>query len=98
MTTVITTPVWVLDGLTGSTPGEMQFQDGRVKLIIEELHVFNVPLTEVKNVNFPWHYFGGGVKFTVGAENYRISFTESGEYGDISTARLNGKIWKGILP
>ena len=73
----------------------------------ERVVVFEVPLADVQDVNFPWYYFSGGVKLTVEGVRYRFGFDEpsntklSGEGGDvmgeISKARRNGKAWKAIL-
>ena len=38
--------------------------------------VFAAPLAEVSRLHFPWYYFGGGLKLTVGGEEYRFSFVE----------------------
>ena len=36
--------------------------------------VFDVPLAEVTDVDWPWYYFGGGVKLSAAGERYRFSF------------------------
>ncbi len=35
-------------------------------------------------MRFPWYYFGGGVKFAIGTERYRISFVRPNDREDIS--------------
>lgn len=68
--------------------------------------VFEVPLSEVQDVTFPWYYFSGGVKLTLGGVRYRFGFdrpantkmpSESLDLGDISKARRSGKAWKAVL-
>lgn len=69
--------------------------------------VFEAPLAEVRDVRFPWYYFSGGVKLTVGGVRYRLGFDQpsntklEGEGGDlpgeISRARERGASWKSAL-
>jgi len=91
------TPVWILSGLTGRDPAALEFADGRVILSTGDVEVFNAALSDIREVTFPWYYFGGGVKFRVGAQEYKISFTEPGEYGSIADARAAGKLWRAIF-
>lgn len=70
------TQAWLLIGITRSTPGVLESADGRLLYTTEEKRVFDVPLAEVTDVDFPWYYFGGGVKFKIGTESYRLSFVQ----------------------
>lgn len=90
-------PAWLLTGLTGSVPGTLELSRGRLAFTGGPNRYFDVPLDAVQDVNFPWHYFGGGVKFRIGAERYRVSFVQPGESGDIGEGRRVGKAWKQIL-
>lgn len=73
----------------------------------EKTVVFDVPLSEVQDVNFPWYYFSGGVKLTLNGVRYRFGFdrpsntkmsSEGGDlFGEVSKARRNGKAWKAVL-
>lgn len=98
---VLYTRAWLLIGLTRSIPGILESADGRFASTTDEGRVFDVLLAEVTDVNFPWYYFGGGVKFRIGADRYRLSFVlpigHSGESGDISEGRRAGKVWKSAL-
>lgn len=40
----------------------------------EEAVLFDTPLANVEKVDFPWYYFSGGVKLTVGGVHYRFGF------------------------
>lgn len=95
------TQAWLLTGLTRSIPGILESANGRFALTTEEGRVFDVPLSEVTGVKFPWYYFGGGVKFHIGVNRYRLSFVKptgySGEIGDIGEGRRAGKVWKSAL-
>ena len=70
----------------------------------EQAVLFEVPLTEVQNINFPWYYFSGGVKLTVNGVRHRFGFdepansqTSADPIGEVSKARKNGKAWKRVL-
>ena len=94
------TQIWRLSGLTGSEPGHLELRAGRLIYtpIDEARPGFDVPLAEVAEVNFPWHYFGGGFKVRIRGEQYRFSFVEPhNEYADIGAGRETGKAWKRIL-
>ncbi len=77
------TPAWLLVGITGSVPGVLELADGHLAFTTEEERVFDVPLSKVSAVKFPWYYFGGGVKFSIGADRYRLSFVRPNDASDI---------------
>ncbi len=77
------TPAWLLKGITGSVPGVLELHNGRLAFTTEEGRVFEAPLAEVRDVKFPWYYFGGGVKLTVNNESYRLSFVRPNDASDI---------------
>ena len=94
------TLVWKLSGLTGSDAGHLELNNGRLSFtpIDEAEPGFDVPITDVTDINFPWHYFGGGFKMRIGGEQYRFSFVEPhNEYADIGGGREAGKAWKKLL-
>lgn len=94
------TLVWRLIGLTGSEAGHLELTGRRLIYtpIDETKPGFNVSLTEVHDINFPWHYFGGGFKMRVGGQQYRFSFVEPhNHYADIGAGRETGKAWKALL-
>lgn len=90
-------PIWLLKGLTRSVPGELELSKGRLTMTIEESQLFDVPLSQVTGITFPWYYFGGGMKFNVGGDHYRISFVQPGDAGDIVSGRQTGKAWRALL-
>jgi hypothetical protein len=92
------TPVWKLIGLTGSEFGHLELKNGRLIYTPNEGVGFNVPLSDVQDINFPWHYFSGGFKMRIGSEEYRFSFIEPhNDYADIAGGRATGKAWKKAL-
>ncbi len=85
--------------MTGSEPGHLELSNGRlIYTPVDGPPAFNVMLTEASDINFPWHYFGGGFKMRIGSEKYRFSFIEPyNDYADISAGRAIGKRWKRSL-
>lgn len=73
----------------------------------ERAVVFDVPLSEVQDVHFPWYYFSAGFKVSVNGVRYRFGFDkpantrfsdEGGDvFGEISRARRKGKTWRNAL-
>lgn len=69
--------------------------------------VFDVPLSAVQAVHFPWYYFSGGLRLTLNGVRYRFGFDqpsntkgaeEGGDLiGSISTARERGKAWRTVF-
>ncbi len=97
----LTTSAWLLVGLTRSVPGELHVCRGRLWLKAANETLFDVQLATVRDVSFPWYYFGGGVQFTIEARRYRLSFvrpnSEGGGVFDIAAGRNAGKAWKHVL-
>ena len=92
--------VWRLSGLTGSEPGHLELRSGRLSFTPMEPGKpgFDVPVTDVQDINFPWHYLGGGFKMRIGETQYRFSFIEPhNESADIGAGRESGKAWKKLL-
>jgi hypothetical protein len=67
---------WLLQGMTVSVPGWLDLRDGRLSFVTPDSVVFDVALSDVSAVVFPWYYFGGGVKLTAAGEPYRLSFVK----------------------
>jgi hypothetical protein len=66
---------WLLVGLTRSVFGHLRW-DGRLRFTSVDGKVFDVAPDQLSSVNFPWYYFGGGVKLTAGGSRYRLSFVK----------------------
>ncbi len=67
---------WLLEGVTGSVPGWLDFQRERLRFATPEEVIFEVARTEVTSIKFPWYYFGGGMKLCAAGRPYRISFVK----------------------
>lgn len=94
MTTALSTPAWLLKGVTGSAPGLLELEAGEIAFTGEDGRVFSAALGDV-GASFPWYYFGAGAKFTVGRNTYRVSFVRpSGGTLDIFRGRRAGRDWR----
>ena len=93
----LSTPAWVLDGFFRWRSGILVLDDGRLAFSTPEAQVFDVPLTSVAGVRFPWYYVGGGVILTAGDHLYRLSFVEPGDQGDLAGGRQAGRLWRSAF-
>lgn len=98
----LATETWLLVGLTRDLPGVLRLMEGRFTFTsYDDQLIFDAPLSGVSDVVFPWYYFGGGMKFSIGAERYRASFVRptnaGGTIADIPAGRRAGKLWKSAL-
>lgn len=96
------TEAWLLEGTTGNVAGVLGLDEGRFTFVTEdEEAIFDVPVSSVSDVKVPWFYFGGGMKLTVGAERYRLSFVRPTALGggiwDIPQGRAACKVWRSLL-
>ena len=89
---------WLLIGLFGTEAGVLDLSDGRLAFSGTNGTRFDVPVGDVRYVEFPWYYFGGGVQFTVNGRRYRFSFVvptgEGGRVGDVPDGRRVGALWR----
>ena len=71
-TEIMVSPAWLIGGLR-NVPGFLG-SDGRRLAFVADEPVFDVPLTEVTDVRWPWHWFGGGVKLAAAGRAHKITF------------------------
>lgn len=78
---------WLLIGTFRTAAGWLDLTAGRLRFSTPDQVVFDVSLSEVTDIVWPWYYFGGGVKLSAAGEPYRLSFVlpNGAEY---PTARL----------
>ena len=68
----LVSPAWLIGGLR-NVPGWLGAGGGRLTFV-SDTPVFDVPLAEVGEVSWPWHWFGGGLKLTAAGTRYKITF------------------------
>jgi hypothetical protein len=73
-----------------NTPAVMTLAAGRLALATDAGVLCDAALPEVKDIKFPWYYFGGGVKLTIAKTRYRISFVRPNGAEDVSDRLLAG--------
>jgi len=66
--------IWLLYGLTRSEPGMLELAHGRLTCRTNAGIAFDLPIADVRDLVFPWYYFGGGMKLTAAGVRHRISF------------------------
>ena len=73
---------WLLIGTFRTAAGWLDLTAGRLRFSTPDQVVFDVLLAEVTDVDWPWYYFGGGVKLSAAGQRYRLSFVlpNGGEY------------------
>jgi hypothetical protein len=72
--THLATPAWWMAGGLRNVPGVLVAGEGKLAFVTDDGPVFSAPITEVGPVAWPWHWFGGGCRITVGADRYNITF------------------------
>jgi hypothetical protein len=92
---------WRLKGLVASEAGTLTLRNGRL-IFVDSNDVFNIPITDLQDVRFPWFYFDTACILTIEGYKYRLSFiqpgnTAGGEYAIIADARRTGRRWKSAL-
>lgn len=67
---------WLLEGLTRSVPGWLEWKARRLRFVTADGVVFDVSRKDVTNIRYPWYYFGGGIKLHVDGTSRRFSFVK----------------------
>ncbi|MCC7043332.1 MAG: hypothetical protein IT183_05690 [Acidobacteria bacterium] len=67
---------WLLEGITRSVPGWLEWKAGRLRFVTPAEVVFDTSRSEVTNIRYPWYYFGGGLKLHASGVAYRLSFVK----------------------
>ena len=98
--------VWNIPGIFGSvTPGLLVWKEGNVAFITEEGVQFNVPLSEVKEVKYPFLRMGLGFDAVVNGKKYKFALSKPNpsapELDDTAGDQLLrlfqvGKFWDSI--
>ena len=104
------TPVWELKGMTGSEPGLLSLANRVLSFETEEGVRFDCPVSQLKDVKWPWYSFGAALNLTANGTKYRFSFARPNGAGaawiprqaaagilDLGNAMKTGKTWKAEL-
>jgi len=85
---MITTPAWLLVGVTRTLPGALSYDGSRLRFASAEDVVFDVGAAEVEQVKWPKLWMGGGCKIAARGEEYRVSFVKPNGAPDITDELL----------
>jgi hypothetical protein len=85
---MLTSPAWLLKGMTGTVPGILSWDDARLRLVTEAGVVLDAAPEDVVRVVWPRLWMGGGCKLTVGDQEHRVSFARPNGAPGISDALL----------
>lgn len=81
--THLITDAWQLQGITRSLPGRLRLKANILSFVDDDGDLmFRAALHEVREVVFPWYYFGGGCKLTIDGIRYRLSFVRPNDAED----------------
>ena len=89
--------VWQLHGALafgGVTPGLLRLKESKVSFINAEGEQFNVPVTEIKEVNWPFYQFGLVFTAVINEKKYRFSFAEP---SNVNTADNAAEKFAGLI-
>jgi hypothetical protein len=83
---------WLLIGTFRTAAGWLDLTAGRLRFSTPDEVVFDIAVEHVADVDWPWYYFGGGVKLTAAGVRYRLSFVlpNGGEYPAAGAATAAG--------
>ncbi len=71
-TQALVSPAWLIGGLR-NVPGYLATAQGGLTFV-SDTPVFDVPLSQVTDVSWPWWWFGGGLKLTAAGQRWKITF------------------------
>lgn len=90
--THLVTDAWQLQGLTRSLPGRLCLKANVLSFTDDDGDLlFRAALKAVRDIVFPWYYFGGGCKLTVDGVRYRLSFVRPNDAED-AMDRLTARV------
>ncbi len=68
-------PVYLKTGTTSAVRAILARTEGELVLVAQDEEHFRVPLSAVEKVEFPWWWFGGGMRVTAAGTRYTLGFS-----------------------
>ena len=96
------TKVWQMGGLLSApTPGLLILSDGHISFVTGDGEKFSVPVSDVKDVKWPFLQFGLGFNSTVNNTQYKFTFMKPNGAAEIDNSAMEGltafsRIGRGI--
>lgn len=85
----IISKVWQLHGaLSVATPGLLIFNNGKASFVTEQGEQFNVPVSEIKEVKWPFLQFGLGFNAVVNGTQYKFTFMKPNTAPELNDSTL----------
>ena len=91
-TAALATPAWIMAGRLRNVPGVLVAGEGGLAFAGDDGPVFGVPLAEVTDVTWPWHWFGGGCVLTAAGHRYKITFVRPNGAPDVAPSLLDAGV------
>jgi hypothetical protein len=81
--------VWLMHGtFGGATPGVLTADGGKASFITAEGEHFNVPVSDIKDVKWPFLQFGLGFNASVNGQKYKFTFMKPNGAADLDDSTL----------
>ena len=82
--------VWQIAGtFGGANPGLLILDNGYVSFVTAEGEHFNVPISEVKDVKWPFLQFGYGFNATVNGSTYKFTFMKPNGAAELNESNIS---------
>jgi hypothetical protein len=104
------TPIWQLIGLVSSSPGLLTLGEGFLCFETAEGTQFRCPVSQIRDVKWPWYSFSCALNLNASGTKYRFSFARPNGAAaawrpvsavnnifDLGRAAKTGKAWKKEL-
>lgn len=85
----IVSKVWRMHGaLSVADPGLLIFSEGKVSFVSPQGEHFKVPVSEIKDIKWPFLQFGYGFNATVNGEKYKFTFMKPNTAPELNDSTL----------
>jgi len=85
---MLTTPAWIMIGMSRTVPGILSYDDDRLRFASGEELVFDAAPKDIQEVKWPKIYMGSGCKLAIDGESYRVTFVKPNGAPDITDKLL----------
>ena len=90
MENTIISKAWQSSGLFSiATPGLLMYENGRASFVTEAGEVFNAPVSEIKEVKWPFITFGLAFKCVINGRKYSLGFMKGASDPELSDSTLS---------
>jgi len=84
------TKVWRMQGLLSTpTPGLLILADGHISFVTADGEMFSVPVSDIKDVKWPFIQFGLGFNSTVNGTQYKFTFMKPNGAAELNNSSVS---------